>query len=328
MGFTVVACSQRFVPVLLTMLRTVFVANAVSGVFGQNVGTQKTENHPKLTVQECTKSGGCITQQRAVVIDANWRWTHTTEGATNCYTGNQWSSQYCPDADTCTKNCAIEGADEEYTNTYGVFANGAELTLNFVTQGPYSTNIGSRARRIRTRALVSMDLAARNLTCGRAIRSVQHIRRILAMSLNKPDAMVWLAATMTIHQVDRVAIDLMECVTKMGAIFRRSVWVRSLFMVLVPISHLIPPSLSVSQPNSSLTMVQMLEALLRCVEHFVREMRWWRSLPLMLEASNTAPCRLNTVNLPEISSRTAQIFWRREVLGQLTSALKRVWFWH
>jgi len=158
------------------MLRTVFVANAVSGVFGQNVGTQKTENHPKLTVQECTKSGGCITQQRAVVIDANWRWTHTTEGATNCYTGNQWSSQYCPDADTCTKNCAIEGADEEYTNTYGVFANGAELTLNFVTQGPYSTNIGSRVYLLEDEQTYklfhlknkefSFDVDDSNLPCG------------------------------------------------------------------------------------------------------------------------------------------------------------------
>merc|ERR1712190_535359 len=36
------------------------------------------------------------------------------------------------------------GADEEYTNTYGVHAEGSDLTLKFVTQGPYSKNIGSR----------------------------------------------------------------------------------------------------------------------------------------------------------------------------------------
>jgi len=126
------------------MMRPAGFALLASQVGAQQVGTQKTENHPKLTVEECTKAGGCVSQQRSVVIDANWRWTHTTSGATNCYTGNEWSSQYCPDAETCTKNCAIEGADEEYTNTYGVDGNGNVLTLSFVTQGPYSTNIGSR----------------------------------------------------------------------------------------------------------------------------------------------------------------------------------------
>jgi len=63
---------------------------------------------------------------------------------TNCYTGNKWDSSLCPDAKTCTENCVIEGADQEYTNTYGVHASGSKLQLDFVTQGPYSKNIGSR----------------------------------------------------------------------------------------------------------------------------------------------------------------------------------------
>merc|ERR1711990_323076 len=36
------------------------------------------------------------------------------------------------------------GADKEYTATYGVTSEGSELTLGFVTEGPYSRNVGSR----------------------------------------------------------------------------------------------------------------------------------------------------------------------------------------
>merc|ERR1712166_741821 len=36
------------------------------------------------------------------------------------------------------------GADKEYSGTYGVKASGNSLELGFITQGPYSKNIGSR----------------------------------------------------------------------------------------------------------------------------------------------------------------------------------------
>merc|ERR1711904_579965 len=36
------------------------------------------------------------------------------------------------------------GADSEYTSTYGVQGSGNSLSLSFVTQGPYSKNVGSR----------------------------------------------------------------------------------------------------------------------------------------------------------------------------------------
>ncbi|KAF8745782.1 glycosyl hydrolase 7 (cellulase C) family, partial [Rhizoctonia solani] len=56
----------------------------------QQVGTLKTEVHPSLPWQKCTKSGGCVTQsQGKVVLDANWRWVHTTSGYANCYTGQK-----------------------------------------------------------------------------------------------------------------------------------------------------------------------------------------------------------------------------------------------
>jgi len=63
---------------------------------------------------------------------------------TNCYTGNSWNTTMCPDGKTCAQNCVVEGADDEYTSTYGVKGSGSKLQLDFVTQGPYSKNIGSR----------------------------------------------------------------------------------------------------------------------------------------------------------------------------------------
>lgn len=111
-------------------------------VYGQQVGTQTPESHPKLTVSQCSTGGSCTTQSRSVVLDSNWRWLHTTSGTTNCYTGNTWDATLCPDPVTCAQNCALDGAD--YSGTYGVTTNGNQLTLKFVTNGPYSTNIGSR----------------------------------------------------------------------------------------------------------------------------------------------------------------------------------------
>ena len=55
----------------------------------QQVGTNTPEVHPKLQTQTCTSSG-CTASQNSVVLDANWRWVHTTTGYTNCYTGNTW----------------------------------------------------------------------------------------------------------------------------------------------------------------------------------------------------------------------------------------------
>ncbi|CAE6512499.1 unnamed protein product, partial [Rhizoctonia solani] len=93
----------------------------LAAVQAQQVGTNKAEVHPPLPWQKCTKSGGCVTQSSAkVVLDANWRWVHTTTGYTNCYTGQKWDSTICPDGATCAKNCAVDGAD--YSGTYGITA--------------------------------------------------------------------------------------------------------------------------------------------------------------------------------------------------------------
>ena len=123
------------------MIALVIVFCAVCAL-GQQAGTQTAENHPPLTIQKCTTSGGCQTSQHAVVLDSNWRWLHDVQGYTNCYTGDEWDTSLCPDPVTCAENCALDGAD--YVGTYGITSNGGELQLGFVTHGPYSTNIGSR----------------------------------------------------------------------------------------------------------------------------------------------------------------------------------------
>ncbi|QRV97539.1 beta-1,4-D-glucan cellobiohydrolase [Ceratobasidium sp. AG-Ba] len=115
----------------------------VAMVRSQQAGTQTAEVHPSMPWQKCTKSGGCVTQSSAkVVLDANWRWVHTTSGYTNCYTGQKWDTSLCPDAVTCAKNCAVDGAD--YSGTYGITTSGGALTLKFVTKGSSGNNVGSR----------------------------------------------------------------------------------------------------------------------------------------------------------------------------------------
>ncbi|KOS19511.1 Exoglucanase 1 [Escovopsis weberi] len=99
------------------------------------------ENHPKLTWSKCSAGGSCTTQNGEITVDANWRWTHSTSGANNCYTGNTWDAGLCPDDKTCAQNCCLDGAD--YANTYGVTSSGNALSLKFVTQSAQK-NIGSR----------------------------------------------------------------------------------------------------------------------------------------------------------------------------------------
>lgn len=135
----------------------------------QQVGTNAAEKHPSLPSQKCTKSG-CTNASTSIVLDANWRWTHTTTGYTNCYTGNEWDTTLCPDGATCAKNCAVDGAD--YTATYAITTSGNALTLKFVT----GKNIGSRVYLMASDEKYQMfklknqeftfDVDMSNLPCG------------------------------------------------------------------------------------------------------------------------------------------------------------------
>lgn len=111
-------------------------------VKAQQACTLTAETHPSLSWSRCTASGTCTSVSGSVTVDANWRWLHSTSSTTNCYTGNEWNTTICSSGTTCASQCCLDGAD--YQGTYGVSTSGSELSLRFVTEGPYSTNIGSR----------------------------------------------------------------------------------------------------------------------------------------------------------------------------------------
>ncbi|CAG0919841.1 unnamed protein product [Notodromas monacha] len=129
----------------------ILLCSVVSVAFSQNVGTNTQEQHLSLPMQVCSGPGSCSSEQTTVVMDANWRWTHKTNEFVNCYTGNTWDASICPDAATCTQNCAVDGIDTNtWSGTYGVTTSGNALTLKFVTSGPFSKNIGSRVYLLAT----------------------------------------------------------------------------------------------------------------------------------------------------------------------------------
>lgn len=112
--------------------------------YGQQAGTSTEEVHLDMPIQNC-ESGSCQTQSTTLVLDSNWRWAHAVDDYVNCYDGNDWVAEYCPDSDTCTANCAIDGVDQaSWGGTYGISASGGEVSIKFLTYGTYSTNVGSR----------------------------------------------------------------------------------------------------------------------------------------------------------------------------------------
>ncbi|GAP83010.1 putative exoglucanase 1 [Rosellinia necatrix] len=116
------------------------IAALVATAKAQCAASLTQETHPALTWQDCS-SGSCNNVNGKVVVDSNWRWVHDSTG-TNCYSGNTWNTNLCKDPTSCVTACCLDGAD--YAGTYGATTSGNALTLKFVTQGPYSKNIGSR----------------------------------------------------------------------------------------------------------------------------------------------------------------------------------------
>lgn len=80
-------------------------------------------------------------QVHNITLDANYRWIHEIGTYNNCYTNGQWETDLCPDAETCTEHCALEGAT--YTD-YGISTSGSSVRLNYRTDSSFSTNYGSR----------------------------------------------------------------------------------------------------------------------------------------------------------------------------------------
>jgi cellulose 1,4-beta-cellobiosidase len=140
----------------------------------QQVGKETTETHPKMTWQKCSAGGSCTNVNGEVTIDANWRWVHDKNGYSNCYSGNAWNTTICKDSKSCAANCAVDGAN--YKDTYGASTSGNALSLNFITKGEYSTNIGSRFYLMASATKYQMftllgneftfDVDVSNLGCG------------------------------------------------------------------------------------------------------------------------------------------------------------------
>ena len=145
----------------------------------QQVGTQQTETHPTLSVSSCTTSAGCKAETKDVVLDSNWRWTHTSGTTDNCYEGNTWSSDLCSgectdsDAEAAAKSCVLEGGD--YEGTYGISTKGDSMEVDFVTEA-WGKNIGSRSYLLDSEDKYLMfklknqeftfDIDVSNLPCG------------------------------------------------------------------------------------------------------------------------------------------------------------------
>ncbi|EME48496.1 glycoside hydrolase family 7 protein [Dothistroma septosporum NZE10] len=119
-------------------LTLAFAASLFSaGIRAQQAGTNTAETHPTLPISSCT-AAECLNLGTSITLDANWRWTHTVDGSTNCYTGNEWDASICSSPSVCAASCALDGAN--YESTYGISTAEDSITLTFVT----GANVGSR----------------------------------------------------------------------------------------------------------------------------------------------------------------------------------------
>nr|ADG63073.1 cellulase [Pyrocystis lunula] len=154
-------------------LTLLLLSSVAPPVASQQAGSLTPEAHPPLWSLDCT-ARGCWWERGSVVLDANWRWLQ--KDGKNCYKDGDWDPAVCSDPIQCAKNCAAEGAD--YAATYGISVNRWQdaLTLKFVTQGEYGSNVGSRVYfmdsdetykifKLKNREF-SLDVDVSKLPCG------------------------------------------------------------------------------------------------------------------------------------------------------------------
>lgn len=112
------------------------MSRALLALAGSAVGQQAGDNrdvHLPMPIWGCTTSGGCHKEDTTVTLDANWRWMHNAGGSDQCYGAKGWNPQYCPDEETCSNNCALEGIDEAgWQTNYGVTPVKNGLKLKYV----------------------------------------------------------------------------------------------------------------------------------------------------------------------------------------------------
>ncbi|KAH6624145.1 concanavalin A-like lectin/glucanase domain-containing protein [Chaetomium sp. MPI-SDFR-AT-0129] len=104
------------------------IAAAAMGalVSAQQPGNVTAEVHPELPTWKCTTDGGCVEQKTSIVLDWNYRWFHNEDASASCTTSTGVDPTLCPDQETCTQNCYVEGVDYAAS---GITTDGNALTL-------------------------------------------------------------------------------------------------------------------------------------------------------------------------------------------------------
>jgi cellulase len=120
---------------LAAIMRSLLLQVAVGGFAGlasAQVLGKTPEVHPKLTSYKCTKRGGCVKQNTAVVLDELTHPIHQVNNtALSCgQSSTALNATVCPDEETCAKNCVIEGI-QDYSK-YGVTTKGSNLYLQML----------------------------------------------------------------------------------------------------------------------------------------------------------------------------------------------------
>ncbi|KAG9229927.1 exo-cellobiohydrolase [Amylocarpus encephaloides] len=131
---------------MLFILPILFIA-CTSWVDAQNFASLQVERHPSFSWDSCTSTGGCSSQNGSLVLDQNWRWVHRAKDYTNCFVDGRWEAKnyqnesICPDDDSCTSNCVIDGTD--YRNM-GVWPKNDSLTLKYSNRMDYTYSKSNR----------------------------------------------------------------------------------------------------------------------------------------------------------------------------------------
>jgi cellulose 1,4-beta-cellobiosidase len=163
------------------MMRVVGTASLLSFAAAQQAGTNDENYLMPVGLQSCWWNAQgqkeCTTEQKSISLDANWRWTHVAGDYKNCYTDSEWDTSICTDGATCAQKCAAGAVNQEtWEGTYGVKQNGNGVDVGFVTQGPYSVNVGSRSYMMENESEyklfsmlekeISFDVDLSNMPCG------------------------------------------------------------------------------------------------------------------------------------------------------------------
>ena len=161
--------SWIFFHIILTSIAVVTI--------GQQPGTSQPENHPLLNIQSCSKNGGCITENKSIVLDANWRSIPSvSKNYQTCYLvlNNEWNTTLCPNGIECAQNCALDGTEYQYEHS--ITTSGSSLNLEYATYINHFFNIGSRVFlledennyklfKLKNREF-TFDVNVSNLPCG------------------------------------------------------------------------------------------------------------------------------------------------------------------